>query len=333
MAAVDGLDIRDLVVEYSSGGYAVRPLDGLDLRVPTGELVLLLGASGCGKTTLLSALAAILSPTSGTIRVGDVEVTELRGRALRDYRRHTVGIVFQTFNLIPSLSACENVEAPLRAAGVAGRTARARAHELLERFGLEDRARHRPGDLSGGQQQRVAIARALVHDPPLLLADEPTAHLDYVQVDGVLQHLRRLAEPGRVVVVATHDERLLPLADRVVSLSPRGPTAAFRPPTTLALGPGETVFEQGDTGDLVYVVESGAVEIIRRRVDADDEFVTRVGPGSFFGELAPVFGLRRSASARAGPAGATVTGRTVTDFRASVRPDPMGDGVSEATGS
>jgi putative ABC transport system ATP-binding protein len=320
MAVVNGLEVNDLVVEYSSGGYAVRPLDGLDLSVQSGELVLLLGASGCGKTTLLSALAGILSPTAGTIRVGDVEVTELRGGELRDYRRATVGIVFQAFNLIPSLTARENVEAPLRAARMPGRTARARSGELLEQLGLDDRASHRPGDLSGGQQQRVAIARALAHDPPLLLADEPTAHLDYVQVDSVLQQLRRLAAPGRVVVVATHDERLLPLADRVVSLSPHRP-ASSQPPVTRRLSSGETVFEQGDAGDLVYVVDGGEVEIVRRRVDADDELVTRIGPGSFFGELAPLFGLRRSACARAGPTGATITGYSVTDFRARVRPD------------
>jgi putative ABC transport system ATP-binding protein len=207
--------------------------------------------------------------------------------------------------------------------------ARRRASAALDRVGLAERLHHRPHQLSGGQAQRVAIARALVHDPPLVLADEPTAHLDYIQVDSVLQHLRRLAAPGRVVVVATHDERLLPLADRVVSLSPRSAAETCRPPVTLALGPGGIVFEQGDTGDLVYTVESGEVEIIRHRVEAVDEVVARVEPGSFFGELAPLFGLRRSATARAGPAGATVVGRTVTDFRSSVRPNSVGNAVSE----
>ena len=318
---MDGLELRDLVVEYSSGGYAVRPLDGLDLSVPSGELVLLLGASGCGKTTLLSAMAGILSPASGSIRFGDVDITALSGRALRDYRRRTVGIVFQAFNLVPSLTARENVEVPLRAAGVNGRAARARASSLLERFNLADRAGHRPGDLSGGQQQRVAIARALAHDPPFLLADEPTAHLDYVQVDSVLRHLRQLAAPGRVVVVATHDERLLPLADRVVELNP--PIRANAPPSrTLVLEPGDRVFDQGDPGDLVYVVDAGDIEIVRRRSDGGEELIARVGPSLYFGELAPMFGLRRSACARAGNAGATVTGLTVSDFRHRVRPEP-----------
>src|SRR5207237_4963612 len=156
----------------------------------------------------------------GAFRLDDVEVTELSGDALTQYRRHRVGIVFQAFNLVPSLSALENVAAPLWAAGTNGREARRRAGEVPERVGIGDRVRHRPGDLSGGQQQRVAIARALAYEPPLLLADEPTAHLDYVQVDGVLRLLREVASPGRVVVVATHDERMIPLADRVVSSGP-----------------------------------------------------------------------------------------------------------------
>src|SRR5438477_10649180 len=226
------LMVSGLTVEYSSGGYAARPVDNFDLDVPSGQLVLLRGASGCGKTTVLSVLAGILTPAAGTVRFGDVEVTRLKGQAMTEYRRHTVGVVFQAFNLVPSLSASENVQAPLRAAGIRGSTARRRAEELLERVDLADRMMHRPGDLSGGEQQRVAIARALAHDPPLILADEPTAHLDYIQVDGVLRLLRDLAQPGRVVIVATHDERLLPLADRVVELTPRAAGEA-RPPETV----------------------------------------------------------------------------------------------------
>jgi len=312
----DGPDlvISDLVIAYSSGGYEVRPIDGLDLRVESGQLVLLLGASGCGKTTLLSAMASILSPTAGSIHMGDVEITGLRGRELVDYRRHKVGVVFQSFNLVPSLTASENVQVPLRTAGVAGRQARSRAEELLRRVDLTDRLHHRPGDLSGGQAQRVAIARALAHDPQLVLADEPTAHLDYIQVDGVLRLLRQLAAPGRIVVVATHDERLLPLADRVVELTPRAPEAS-RPPQQLTLHPGEVLFSQGDPGDLVYVVNHGAVDIVRRRIDGSEEQLAQLGPGRYFGELAPLFGLRRSASARASTH-STVTGYSLVDFRA-----------------
>ncbi|HZP27664.1 MAG TPA: ATP-binding cassette domain-containing protein [Acidimicrobiia bacterium] len=308
------LAVRDLTIEYTSGGYRVRPISDLSIDVASGELVLLLGASGCGKTTLLSALATLLTPTAGTIHVGDVEVTGLRGPALLEYRRKTVGVVFQAFNLIPSLNARENIEVALRAAGVRRQAARARALELLDHVGLTDRIDHRPADLSGGQQQRVAIARALAHDPPLVLADEPTAHLDYIQVDGVLRLLRELARPGRVVVVATHDDRLLPLADRVVELSARA-VADARPPAQVDLAPGQVLFRQGDPGDLVYVVESGEIELVRDLAAGGEELVHVAAPGGYFGELAPMFGLRRSATARARTP-AVVTGYSLRDFRA-----------------
>ncbi|HVM14441.1 MAG TPA: ATP-binding cassette domain-containing protein [Egibacteraceae bacterium] len=308
------LSVRDLTVEYSSGGYMARPIDGLDLDVSPGELVLLLGASGSGKTTLLSVLARILTPKTGTVRLGDTVVSELEGPALVHYRRHTVGIVFQAFNLVPSLSAAENVQVPLRLAGARAGPARARTEELLGRMGLQDRMRHRPGDLSGGQQQRVAIARALAHEPVLVLADEPTAHLDYIQVEGVLRLLREVAGGGRIVVVASHDERMLPLADRIVELTPRRSPAEVAVPPRLQVAPGQEVFAQGDAGDFVYVVEEGEVDLVRVRFDGGDELVARMEPGRYFGELAPLFGLRRSATARAATA-AVVQGLTVAEFR------------------
>lgn len=174
-----GLTISDLVVEYSSGGYAVRPIDGLSLDVAPGSLVILLGPSGCGKTTLLSCLGGILRPKSGSIKFDDVDITTLEGAALAKYRRDKVGIVFQAFNLVSSLTALENVMVPLRAAGVSRAAARKRAEDLLIRVNLGERMKHRPGDMSGGQQQRVAVARAIALDPQLILADEPTAHLDH----------------------------------------------------------------------------------------------------------------------------------------------------------
>ena len=292
------LRIEDLTIEYAQGGYAVRPIERFGLTAGDGDLVLLLGPSGSGKTTLLSCLAGLLTPTAGTVRVGETEVTALSRAGLAQYRRHGVGIVFQAFNLIPSLTARENVAAPLRLAGVGRRAARLRADALLERVGLGDRAHHRPAELSGGQQHRVAIARALVHDPPLVVADEPTAHLDYVQVEGVLALIRGLAAPGRLVVVSTHDARFTPLADRVVEL------AAVRAEHLSAvrrveLAAGEVLFEQGDPSDLVYVVEEGAIEVFRRRIDGGEDVLTVVRPPDYFGEIGPLLGLRRSASARA----------------------------------
>lgn len=323
-----GLSVADLVVEYTSGGYVVRPIEGLNAEVSPGELVLLLGASGSGKTTLLSVLAGILTPTSGTVTLGDTEVTALRGHALTDYRRSKVGIVFQAFNLIPSLSAGENVQVPMRAAGTKGHAARERAGELLERVGLSHRVRHRPGELSGGEQQRVAIARALGMDPPLLLADEPTAHLDYIQVEGVLRLLRDIAGGERLVVVATHDERIVPLADRVVSLTPRA-KGEDRPPERVTLEAGETLFRQGDQGELIYVVEQGEIEIVRERADGTEEVLAGVLPEQYFGELAPMLGLRRSATARAS-APSVVVGYTVGEFRSKVQPASLAAMLSAA---
>jgi len=240
---VPALELRDLTIEYLSGGYRVRPINGLDLDIADGELVLLLGASGCGKTTLLSALATLLTPVGGTIRLDDIDVTRLRGRARTHYRRHTVGVAFQAFNLLASLTALDNVAMPLWSGRTPGRAARHRAAELLSDLGLADRLHHRPANLSGGQQQRVAVARALAAAPRRLLADEPTAHLDELQVEGVLQVLRRTAAPGRIVVVATHDERLLPIADRVVELSARRQRAR-RQPQRVELAAGQLLFSE-----------------------------------------------------------------------------------------
>jgi putative ABC transport system ATP-binding protein len=308
-----GLTIESLTISYSSGGYEVKPIDNLQLEIGDGKLAVLLGPSGCGKTSLLSALAGILTPTAGSIRIGGIDVCTLRGRALTEYRRRSVGLMFQSFNLIPSLSALENVQLPLRAARVPAREARQRAMVLLDRFELGDRRTHRPAEMSGGQQQRVAIARAVVHEPPLVLADEPTAHLDYIQVEGVLRLLREIASPGRVVVVATHDERLLPLADHVVELSPRAVVAA-QPPSRRHLSAGEVLFFQGAPGDLVYVVESGAIELVRALADGGEEIVARRVAGQYFGELAPMFGMPRSATARAA-SDAVLTGYTPADFQ------------------
>jgi putative ABC transport system ATP-binding protein len=307
--------IRDLTIEYSSGGYAVRPFENYSLELKTGQLVLLLGASGCGKTTLLSVLSSLLTPTSGTVHVGETEVTALKGAALTEYRRYGVGVVFQGFNLIPSLRAGENVEVALRSAGRSRKQARARSEQLLELVGLKDRIEHRPGAMSFGQQQRVAIARALALDPPLIVADEPTASLDYIQVDGVIRHLRDLAAPGRIVVIATHDERLLPLADRVVELTPRA-VLDQRSPERTQLAPGQMLFRQGDQGTLVYEVDEGTIEVVRELAGGGEELLTIVELGGYFGELAPMFGLRRAASARAGAAPTTVTGYNLRDFRA-----------------
>ena len=312
------LDIRQLTIEYTAAGYSVRPLDRLDLRASPGSLTILLGPSGCGKTSLLSSLGGILTPQHGQIRFGDVDVTALQGRALIEYRRRTVGIVFQAFNLVPSLTALENVMVPMRAARMSRRAALVRARTLLEQVDLGARAHHRPGRLSGGQQQRVAVARALALDPPLLLADEPTAHLDYLQVEEILGLFRQLASGERVVVVATHDQRLLPLADEVVELGAHAAVTS-RPEELVPLAPGQVLFRQGSWGELIYVIAEGEVEIVAELDGGEEEVRTVLGPGEYFGEIGPLFSMPRAATARA-RATALVAGYTTRDFRERIRP-------------
>ncbi len=307
------LSIQNLVVEYASGADTVRPIDGLDLDVAAGSLVILMGPSGCGKTTLLSCLGGILRPTSGAIKFGDVDVTSLNAKELSTYRRETVGIVFQAFNLVPSLTALENVMVPLLAEGMSRRAAHKKAGQLLARVGLEERMSHRPGDLSGGQQQRVAVARAIALDPPLILADEPTAHLDFIQVEEILRLIRELAAGDRMVVVATHDARILPLADRVVEMVPDF-AWTDRPPETVELKSGEVLFEQGTMGELIYVVSEGELEIVRELESGGTELLKTAKRGDYFGEIGPVFQLPRSATVRA-VTDATVVGYTVREFR------------------
>jgi putative ABC transport system ATP-binding protein len=307
------LAITDLTIEYSSGGFAIRPIDHLTVDARAGSLVLVLGPSGSGKTSLLSALGGILTPHAGSIRVGDIEVTKLAGKDMTAYRQRTVGIVFQAFNLVPSLTALENVAVPLRAAGVHHREAHDRAGVLLDRVGLHDRMRHRPGDMSGGQQQRVALARALALDPPLILADEPTAHLDYVQVEGVLTMIRELAAGERIVVVSTHDQRLLPLADQVVELVPEF-GRSDRPPVRQKLAPGEVLFRQGSWGDTIYTVESGEIEIVGELANGGERLLAVKESGTYFGEVGPLYHMPRSATARARVA-AVVVGYSAREFR------------------
>jgi putative ABC transport system ATP-binding protein len=310
------LTVTDLVVEYESGGLLVRPIDELSLRGAGGELVVLLGPSGCGKTTLLSCLGGILTPAEGSIRLDDTEIVGLKGAAMTRYRQQQVGIVFQAFNLIPSLTARENVAMPLLAAGVRRRKAMVRADALLEEVGLTDRAHHRPGQLSGGQQQRVAIARALAHDPPLVLADEPTANLDFIQAESVIRLLRDLRSSGRLIVVSTHDQRLVPIADQVVAMvtEHRDDT---RPPQRVEYAPGESIFEQGTHGQLVYTIEEGEVDIVQVFADGHEERLTTLAAGRYFGELGPMLGFPRSASARA-RTDVVLTAWSARDFRMDV---------------
>jgi putative ABC transport system ATP-binding protein len=198
----------------------VRALRGIDLEVGLGEMTLLVGPSGCGKTTLLSIIAGLLEPTSGRVTVLGKDLGALSDRQKVVFRGANIGFVFQQYNLLPALTAAENVAVPLLIARQPRRTALERAEAALERVGLGERTRALPAQLSGGQQQRVAIARALVHEPALLVCDEPTAALDAQTGHNVLELLREVAvQPNRAVVVVTHDNRVFPFGDRIIHVS------------------------------------------------------------------------------------------------------------------
>ena len=214
------IEIRNLVKTYGKGSAAVHALNGVDFDVDAGEVVMLMGPSGSGKTTLLSAMGCILQATSGSIKVDGQETVGLAESKLPKIRLAHFGFIFQGFNLFPALTARENVELALKLKGVSGSKARQSAAALLEQVGLADKLKAYPADLSGGQKQRIAIARALAGDPPIILADEPTAALDSHSGQNVMELLTGLArQRQRAVVVVTHDNRVLHYADRTVHIA------------------------------------------------------------------------------------------------------------------
>jgi putative ABC transport system ATP-binding protein len=219
VATRSGVICRGLVKDYASGTTQVRALAGIDLDIRPGELTLLVGPSGCGKTTLISILAGTLNPTAGEVHVLGHDLARLSKTQKAIFRSQHVGFVFQQLNLLPALSAAENVAVPLVIQGSSRRTALARAVEQLGLVGLADRAGSLPRQLSGGQQQRVAIARALVHRPRLLVCDEPTSALDAATGQTTMKLIREMAvQPDRVTVVVTHDPRVFGFGDRIITL-------------------------------------------------------------------------------------------------------------------
>lgn len=213
------VEARGLARDYATGGSVVHALRSTDLQVGRGELVALRGRSGSGKTTLLNLLGGLDQPTAGTVTVDGAMISGLDEGAAAHVRRHTIAFIFQTFGLIPILTAAENVEVPLRLVGAEPRERDRRVEELLGLVGLEARARHRPHELSGGEQQRVAIARALANRPRLLLADEPTGQLDSETGHRIMLLIRTVVRAeGVTAVVATHDPVMIEVADRVIEL-------------------------------------------------------------------------------------------------------------------
>ncbi len=213
------VDVRALEKSFGDGPNRIHVLKQVSLQARTGEIMMLVGPSGCGKTTLLSAIAGTLKVESGTISVFDNPLEKMSSGALTRFRAKNIGFIFQQFNLIPTLSVAENVSVPLLIQGYSSSFAIKRSREILEKVGLGERWKERPNKLSGGQQQRVAIARALIHEPALVICDEPTAALDAHNGEIVLELFREVARSAkRAVIIVTHDNRILSYADRIARM-------------------------------------------------------------------------------------------------------------------
>ena len=218
---MSGLDVKvkDLVKVHRTGKIEVQALRGLNMDVKAGELVAIIGPSGSGKTTLLNIAGGLDTATAGTVQVGETNVTSLSVTQLVDFRRKMVGHIFQNLNLIPTLTAEENIEFSMVASGVPRGKRRGRVKELLEKVGLTDRAHHKPEELSGGEQQRIAIAAALANDAPVLLADEPTGELDTVNAKCVVDYLVKVnRDLGKTIIMVTHDPSVARAADRILRI-------------------------------------------------------------------------------------------------------------------
>ena len=219
------VEVRGVSREFHTAGSVVHAVQDVTLDVPRGEFLAIIGRSGSGKTTLLNIIAGLDQPTSGTVLVDGQDITRYGDAEMTELRRHKIGFVFQSFGLLPLLSAAENVELALRIAGAGIRERSRRTNELLELVGLGPRSAHRPYELSGGEQQRVAVARALANHPPLLIADEPTGELDSATGAQIFQLLHDVATSGVTVITATHDPFVIEHVDRVVEMT----DGAFRP--------------------------------------------------------------------------------------------------------
>ena len=254
------IQVKNLIRVYRLGDVEVQALRGLSVTIKEGEMVSIIGPSGSGKTTLLNIMGGLDQATAGTVQVGDINVTSLGMSELVDFRRRTVGHVFQSLNLIPTLSAAENVELAMMALGASRGSRHERVKQLLDVVGLSERGNHKPDELSGGEQQRVAIAAALSNDAPVLLADEPTGELDSANAKVIVDYLLRVnRELGKTVVMVTHDPTVARAADRILKIEDGNIKATLTPAQTMT----------ENTGD-------SYVNLLRARLDEIEELLVKL---------------------------------------------------------
>lgn len=213
MAFIETLGLKK---EYRIGEETIRAVSNINLKIHKGEFVSILGPSGSGKSTLLHLIGALDQPSHGSVTIGDKEISSFSDRQAAKFRNRTIGFIFQTFNLVPTLSAEENVRLPLALRGIRGKAAKKLAQTALETVGLKERIKHRPSELSGGELQRVAIARAIINNPPIILADEPTGNLDSKTGTSIMNLLRALNRAGHTVIIVTHNKNHAKMANRTI---------------------------------------------------------------------------------------------------------------------
>jgi putative ABC transport system ATP-binding protein len=275
---MSGLEIvvKDLIKVYRIGKIEVQALRGLTMNVERGELISIIGPSGSGKSTLLNIMGGLDKATAGLVRIGETEVTGLPDSRLVEIRRRTVGHIFQTLNLVPTLTALENVELPMVLAGLAGGDRRKRVKELLDVVGLSERAGHKPDELSGGEQQRVSIAAALANDPPVILADEPTGELDSVNAMLITDFLVKVnKELGKTIVMVTHDPNVARAGNRILRIED-GVIKAQMEPTQIA--------EEASSVTIVDTLRTRIMNINAQLEKLDDAFRIRMMDGDAYVE-------------------------------------------------
>ena len=275
---MSGLEIvvKDLIKVYRIGKIEVQALRGLTMNVERGELISIIGPSGSGKSTLLNVMGGLDKATAGLVRIGETEVTGLPDSRLVEIRRRTVGHIFQTLNLVPTLTALENVELPMVLAGLAGGDRRKRVKELLDVVGLSERAGHKPDELSGGEQQRVSIAAALANDPPVILADEPTGELDSVNAMLITDFLVKVnKELGKTIVMVTHDPNVARAGNRILRIED-GVIKAQMEPTQIA--------EEASSVTIVDTLRTRIMNINAQLEKLDDAFRSRMMDGDAYVE-------------------------------------------------
>ena len=315
------IDLRDVHKYYKTAVGDYHALNSIDLQINAGEFVSIIGKSGSGKSTLLNMITGIDHPTTGEVYVNGTAVHELNENRMARWRGKNLGIVFQFFQLLPTISVIENIMLPMDFCRTYPmREREQRALDLLEMVELKEHAYKLPTALSGGQQQRVAIARALANDPPVIIADEPTGNLDSKTADSVFELFTNLVAQGKTIIIVTHDSALAKRTHRTAliadgeivneyvakampTLSRDQLLQATHNAKTITYEPGTMIVSQGGNADMFYIISKGTVDVILPRANQSDVIAMQLGPGKFFGEMAFFHDRKRQASVRAAETG------------------------------